>query len=123
MESTELRGWIDHRAMMLWVCIKCLILMVVGVTIALSLKGLSDDATLPLSIAVGAVGFFLWFCSFGAVMDIASMRSDMDEALRNSTFGSQFVKAPFPAYVALTTIVVVDELTGIATHDSFCCWS
>ncbi|HAB57357.1 MAG: hypothetical protein CL433_12800 [Acidimicrobiaceae bacterium] len=107
MESTELRGWIDHRAMMLWVCIKCLILMVVGVTIALSLKGLSDDATLPLSIAVGAVGFFLWFCSFGAVMDIASMRSDMDEALRNSTFGSQFVKAPFPAYVALTTIVML----------------
>ena len=51
--------------MMLWVSIKCLILMVVGVTIALSLDGLSDDATLPLSILVGAIGFFLWFCSFG----------------------------------------------------------
>ncbi|NDH11571.1 MAG: hypothetical protein EBY44_07595, partial [Actinobacteria bacterium] len=62
MESSELRGWIDHRAMMLWVSITCLILMVVGVTIAVSLEGLSDDATLPLSILVGAIGFFLWFC-------------------------------------------------------------
>ena len=50
-------SWIDHRAMILWVSIKCLILMVVG-TIALSLDGLSDDATLPLSILVGAIGFF-----------------------------------------------------------------
>ena len=107
MESSELRGWVDHRAMMLWVSIKCLILMVVGVTIALSLDGLSDDATLPLSILVGAIGFFLWFCSFGAVMDIASMRSDMNDSLRSTAFGSQFAKAPFPAYLALTTIVML----------------
>jgi hypothetical protein len=107
MESSELRGWIDHRAMMLWVSITCLILMVVGVTIAVSLDGLSDDATLPLSIMVGAIGFFLWFCSFGAVMDIASMRSDMDDSLRTTAFGSQFAKAPFPAYLALTTIVML----------------
>ena len=81
---------------MLWVSITCLILMIVGVTIAVSLEGLSDDATLPLSILVGAIGFFLWFCSFGAVMDIASMRSDMDDSLRTTAFGSQFAKAPFP---------------------------
>ena len=107
MESSELRGWIDHRASMLWVCIKCLVLMVVGVAIALSIDGLSDDSTLPLSIAVGAIGFFLWFCSFGAVMDIAAMRADMDESLRNTTFGSQFAKAPFPGYLALTTIIML----------------
>ena len=107
MESSELRGWIDHRAMMLWVSVKCLILMVVGVTIAVSLDGLSGDATLPLSILVGAIGFFLWFCSFGAVMDIASMRSDMDDSLRRSAFGSQFSEEPFPADLALTTIVML----------------
>ena len=47
--------------MMLWVSMKCLILLVVGVAIALSLDGLSDDSKLALSIAVGALGFFLWF--------------------------------------------------------------
>ncbi|MEC7507262.1 MAG: hypothetical protein VX510_10680, partial [Actinomycetota bacterium] len=61
-------------------------------TIALSLDGLSDDATLPLSILVGAIGFLLFLCSFGAVMDIASMRSDMKDSLRSTAFGSQFAK-------------------------------
>ena len=107
MESSELRGWIDHRAMMLWVSMKCLILLVVGVAIALSLDGLGDDSKLALSIAVGALGFFLWFCSFGAVMDIAAMREDMDDSLRNTAFGSQFTSAPFPVYIALTTIVML----------------
>ncbi len=107
MESSELRAWVDHRATMLWVSMKCLALMVVGVAVALSIDGLGDDSKLALSIAVGAVGFFLWFCSFGAVMDIAAMRSDMDESLRNTAFGSQFSKAPFPAYIALTTIVML----------------
>jgi hypothetical protein len=31
----------------------------------------------------------------------------MDESLRNTAFGSQFSKAPFPAYIALTTIVML----------------
>ena len=61
----------------------------------------------PAVDLVGAVGFFLWFCSFGAVMDIASMRADMDDSLRTTAFGSQFAKAPFPAYLALTTIVML----------------
>ena len=107
MESSELRGWVNHRAMMLWVSITCLILMVVGVTIAVSLEGLSDDATLPLSILVGAIGNYLCACSLGALMDIASMRSDMDDSMRATAFGSKFAKAPFPAYLALTTIVML----------------
>ena len=57
MKSKELRGWIDHRAQMLWVCMKSLVLMIVGVAVAVSLDGLSDDASVALSVAVGLIGF------------------------------------------------------------------
>lgn len=104
MKSKELRGWIDHRAQMLWVCMKSLVLMIVGVAVAVSLDGLSDDASVALSVAVGLIGFFLWFAAFGAVMDIATMRKDMDDSLRSTAFGMNFEKAPFPVYFVLMTV-------------------
>jgi hypothetical protein len=106
MENNDLHKWISHRADMLWVCMKTLMLMTVGVTVAIALGGLGDAST-AISIAVGAFGFFLWFCAFGAVMDIASMRNDMSDDLRASAFGSQFTKAPFPAYIVLATLVML----------------
>ncbi|MEY2974667.1 MAG: hypothetical protein RIR49_1087 [Actinomycetota bacterium] len=106
MENNDLHRWISHRADMLWVCMKTLMLMTVGVTVAIALGGLGDAST-AISIAVGAFGFFLWFCAFGAVMDIASMRNDMSDDLRASAFGSQFTKAPFPVYIVLATLVML----------------
>ena len=106
MENHDLHKWISHRADMLWVCMKTLMLMTVGVVVAIALGGLGD-ASMAISIAVGAFGFFLWFCAFGAVMDIASMRNDMSDDLRASAFGSQFTKAPFPVYIALTSLVML----------------
>ena len=99
MEQSELRSWIDHRAEMLWVCLKCLVAMIVGTALAISWGSLSDNAQLALSIAVALVGLFLWFGSHGAIMDIAAMRADMDEGLASTTFGQQFAKAPFPVYL------------------------
>ena len=55
----------------------------------------------------GVIGNYLCACSLGALMDIASMRSDMDDSMRATAFGSKFAKAPFPAYLALTTIVML----------------
>jgi hypothetical protein len=106
MENHDLHKWISHRADMLWECMKNLMLMTVGVAVAIAFGGLGD-AAVAVSIAVGAFGFFLWFCAFGAVMDIAAMRSDMSDDLRASAFGSQFTRAPFPVYIVLTTLVML----------------
>ena len=103
MENHDLHKWISHRADMLWVCMKTLMLMTVGVGVAIALGGLGD-ASMAISIAVGAFGFFLWFCAFGAVMDIATMRKDMDDSLRSTAFGMNFEKAPFPVYFVLMTV-------------------
>ena len=84
MEQAELRSWVEHRAEMLFVCIKCLVLMVVGVAVATSWGQLNDNAQLALSIAVAVVGLFLWFGSHGAIMDISAMRADMDDDLRST---------------------------------------
>ena len=81
MENHDLHKWSSHRADMLWVSMKALMLITVGVVVAIALGGLGD-ASMAISIAVGAFGFFLWFCAFGAVMDIASMRNDMSDDLR-----------------------------------------
>ena len=107
MEQGELRSWVEHRAEMLFVCIKCLVLMVVGVAVATSWGQLNDNAQLALSIAVAVVGLFLWFGSHGAIMDIPAMRADMDDDLRSTTFGQQFSKAPFPVYLILNTFAML----------------
>ena len=107
MEKGELRSWVEHRAEMLFVCIKCLVLMVVGVAVATSWGQLNDNAQLALSIAVAVVGLFLWFGSHGAIMDISAMRADMDDDLRSTTFGQQFSKAPFPVYLILNTFAML----------------
>jgi hypothetical protein len=92
---------------MLFVCLKCLVLMIVGVAVATSWGQLSDNAEVALSIAVAVVGLFLWFGSHGAIMDIAAIRSDMDDDLASTTFGKQFAKAPFPIYLILNTLAMV----------------
>ena len=107
MEQCELRSWIDHRAAMLWVCLKCLVAMIVGIALAISWGSLSDNAQLALSIAVALVGLFLWMGSHGAIMDIAAMRADMDEGLASTTFGKQFAKAPFPVYLILNALAML----------------
>ncbi|MEC7916006.1 MAG: hypothetical protein VX963_06970, partial [Actinomycetota bacterium] len=107
MEQSELRSWIDHRAAMLWVCLKCLVAMIVGIALAISWGSLSDNAQLALSIAVALVGLFLWMGSHGAIMDIAAMRADMDEGLASTTFGKQFAKAPFPVYLILNALAML----------------
>ena len=107
MDNNDLHKWISHRADMLFVCVKSLMLMTVGIAIAVSLNRFSDDGKQALSVAVGALGFYLWFLSFGAVMDIAAMRKDMSEELQGSAFGTQFLKAPFPIYIAVTTLVML----------------
>ncbi len=107
MESSELRSWVEHRAEMLFVCLKCLVLMIVGVAVAASWGQLSDNAEVALSIAVAVVGLFLWFGSHGAIMDIAAIRSDMDDDLASTTFGKQFAKAPFPIYLILNTLAML----------------
>ena len=101
MEQSELRSWIEHRAEMLFVCIKCLVLKIVGVAVAASWGQLADNAE------VAVVGLFLWFGSHGAIMDIAAMRSDMDDDLASTTFGKQFAKAPFPIYLILNTLAML----------------
>ncbi len=107
MNNEDLHKWVCHRADMLFVCLKVLGLLTIGVTVAVALDGLSDDAALSLSIAIGAFGVLLWFCAFGAVLDISAMRKDMSSDLKTSAFGSQFSKAPFPVYILLTTIVML----------------
>jgi len=107
MEQSELRSWVEHRAEMLWVCLKCLVAMIVGIALAISWGSLSDNAELALSIAVAMVGLFLWMGSHGAIMDIAAMRSDMDEGLASTTFGTQFAKAPFPVYLILNAFMML----------------
>ena len=47
------------------------------------------------------------FAAFGAVMDIATMRNDMDDDLKGSAFGANFAKAPFPVYFVLMTLVML----------------
>ena len=107
MEQSELRSWVEHRAEMLWVCLKCLVAMIVGIALAISWGSLSDNAELALSIAVALVGLFLWMGSHGAIMDIAAMRADMDEGLASTTFGKQFAKAPFPVYLILNALAML----------------
>ena len=81
--------------------------MIVGVALAASWGQLSDGAEVALSVAVGVVGFFLWFGAFGAIQDIAAMREDMDDDLRSTAFGKNFSKAPFPVYFILATIAML----------------
>src|SRR5210317_1018758 len=104
MNSHDLYKWVDHRATMLWVCLKNLVWLTVGVSIVVALGELSSGASTALSIAVAGIGFFLWFAAFGAVMDIAAMRNDMDDSLRSTAFGMNFEKAPFPVYFVLMTV-------------------
>ena len=92
---------------MLFVCVKSMVLMVVGIAVATSWGQLSDNAQVALSIAIGLVGLFLWMGSHGAIMDIAAMRSDMDEGLASTTFGTQFAKAPFPVYLILNAFMML----------------
>jgi hypothetical protein len=40
-------------------------------------------------------------------MDIAAIRSDMDDDLASTTFGKQYAKAPFPIYLILNTLAMV----------------
>ncbi|NBS29487.1 MAG: hypothetical protein EBS76_03020 [Actinobacteria bacterium] len=92
---------------MLWVCLKNLVWLTVGVSIVVALGELSSGASTALSIAVAGIGFFLWFAAFGAVMDIAAMRNDMDDDLKGSAFGTNFSKAPFPVYFGLMSLVML----------------
>ena len=107
MKSKDLYRWVDHRATMLWVCLKCLVWLTVGVAIVVAIGDLTSGASTALSIAVAAIGFFLWFAAFGSVMDIAAMRNDMDDELRSSAFGANFAKAPFPVYFGLMSLVML----------------
>lgn len=108
MKSKDLYRWVDHRATMLWVSLKCLVGLTVGVSIVVAIDpSLSSGASTALSIAVAGIGFFLWFAAFGAVTDIAAMRNDMDDELRGSAFGTNFSKAPFPVYFGLVTLVML----------------
>ena len=108
MKSKDLYRWIDHRATMLWVCLKCLVWLTIGVALVVALgDDLSSGASTALSIAVAGIGFFPWFAAFGAVMDIATMRNDMDDDLKGSAFGANFAKAPFPVYFGLMTLVML----------------
>ena len=103
MESSELRGWIDHRAMMLWVSITCLILMIVGVTIAVSLEGLSDDATLPLSILVGAVGAVL-ILRYGGFNASASTSDEYVRAFHERNPSMPLHEVPGKLAAGITTL-------------------
>ena len=107
MKSKDLYRWVDHRASMLFVCLKSLVWLTIGVSLVVALGDLSSGASTALSIAVAGIGFFLWFAAFGAVMDIAAMRNDMDDELRRSAFGTNFAKAPFPIYFGLMTLVML----------------
>ena len=108
MKSKDLYRWIDHRATMLWVSLKCLVFLTVGVSLVVAIDpSLPSGASTALSIAVAGIGFFLWFAAFGAVMDIATMRNDMDDDLKGSAFGANFAKAPFPVYFGLMTLVML----------------
>ena len=107
MNSKELHRWVDHRATMLFVCLKNLVWLTIGVSLVVALGELSSGASTALSIAVAGIGFFLWFAAFGAVMDIAAMRNDMDDDLKGSAFGVNFAKAPFPIYFGLMTLVML----------------
>ena len=107
MKSKDLYRWVDHRASMLFVCLKNLVWLTIGVSLVVALGDLSSGASTALSIAVAGIGFFLWFAAFGAVMDIATMRNDMDDELRSSAFGENFAKAPFPIYFGLMTLVML----------------
>jgi len=107
MQQSELRSWIEHRAEMLWVCLKCLVLMIVGIAVAISWGSFSDNAEFALSIMVAVVGLFLWFGSHGAIMDIAAMRADMDEGLASTAFGTNFNKAPFSVYLILNALAML----------------
>ena len=107
MKSKDLYRWADHRATMLWVSLKCLVFLTVGVSIVVAVGDLSSGASTALSIVVAGIGFFLWFAAFGAVIDIATMRNDMDDDLKASAFGANFAKAPFPVYFGLMTLVML----------------
>jgi len=107
MKTKDLYRWVDHRASMLFVCLKNLVWLTIGVSLVVALGDLSSGASTALSIAVAGIGFFLWFAAFGAVMDIATMRDDMDDELRSSAFGKNFAKAPFPVYFGLMTLVML----------------
>ena len=50
--------WIDHRATMLWVSLKCLVFLTVGVSLVVAIGDLSSGASTALSIAVAGIGFF-----------------------------------------------------------------
>ena len=107
MKSKDLYRWADHRATMLWVSLKCLVFMTVGVSLVVALGNRSSGASTALSFAVAGIGFFLWFASFGAVMYIAAMRNDMDDDLKASAFGANYSKAPFPVYFGVMTLVML----------------
>ena len=109
MKSKDLYRWIDHRATMLLVCLKCLVWLTIGVSLVVAIDPSisSSGASTALSVAVAGIGFFLWFAAFGAVMDIATMRNDMDDDLKGSAFGANFAKAPFPVYFGLMTLVML----------------
>lgn len=107
MESHDLHRWVDHRASMLFVCLKSLVWLTIGVSIVVALGELTSGASTALAIAVAAIGFFLWFAAFGAIMDIAAMRNDMGDDLKNTAFGANFAKAPFPIYFGLMTLVML----------------
>ena len=86
MKSKDLYRWIDHRATMLWVSLKCLVFLTVGVSLVVAIDpSLPSGASTALSIAVAGIGFFLWFAAFGA----------------------NFAKAPFPVYFGLMTLVML----------------
>ena len=58
MKSKDLYRWADHRATMLWVSLKCLVFLTVGVSIVVAVGDLSSGASTALSIAVAGIGFF-----------------------------------------------------------------
>ena len=59
MKSKDLYRWADHRATMLWVSLKCLVFLTVGVSIVVAVGDLSSGASTALSIAVAGIGFSL----------------------------------------------------------------
>jgi hypothetical protein len=52
MKSKDLYRWVDHRATMLWVCLKCLVWLTIGVAIVVAIGDLTSGASTALSIAV-----------------------------------------------------------------------
>lgn len=107
MEQTELRGWADHRLATATECIRSFVILIVGVAVVDAIRDLDGSSAVMLSIITGLIAFVLWISTIAATADIATLRNDMDDALRATAFGAAWLKAPFPVLMGVITIAMV----------------